>query len=249
MARPLGREEIASVLSSPVRVAVVEDEQIIARRLLRLLRRLLGNRLERLDHLPTLHEAFAHVGKHPIDLLFLDLNLYGEDGFRILREAAASSFQTIIVSAHGERALEAFEYGVLDFVPKPFDEARLRKALGRVESREEDLRQRLRNLAVRRSGEIHLIPVDELSHIRGSGDYSELHTKNGAVHLHNKTLTALALLLPAHFERVHRSVIVDLRQVKSFLSEAGSRYFLRLVDGTRLPVSREKVQGLRARWG
>jgi len=177
------------------------------------------------------------------------LNLYGEDGFRILREAAASAFHTIIVSAHHGRALEAFEYGVLDFVPKPFDEARLRKALERYEKREEGLRQRLRVLAVRCAGEVRLVAVDEVTYIRGSGDYSELHTKDGKAYLHDKTLTALALLLPTCFERVHRSVIVDTRQVESLLNEPGSRYFLRLVDGTRLPVSREKVQGLRARWG
>lgn len=242
-------QEADSVLSVSVRIAVVEDEPVIARRLLRLLRRLLGSRLKRLDHLPTLHDAFAHVREQPLDLLFLDLNLYGEDGFQILGEAAAHSFQTIVVSAHHHRALEAFEYGVLDFVPKPFDETRLRKALKRYESREEGLRQQLRVLAVRRAGEVRLVPVDEVTHIRGSGDYSELHTQDGSVHLHDKTLNALALLLPTSFERVHRSVIVDLRQVESFLNEPGSRYFLRLVDGTQLPVSREKVRELRARWG
>lgn len=236
------------VLSTAVRVAVVEDEEVVARRLLRLLRRLLGDRLIRIDHLPTLHEALRHVRSQPVDLLFLDLNLYGEDGFRLLHHAAASSFQTIIVSAHHDRALEAFEYGVLDFVPKPFDEARLRKALERYKSRESSLRERLRVLAVRRAGEVLLVPVEEVSYIRGSGDYSELHTKDGAVHLHDKTLTALALLLPSRFERIHRSVIVDLTQVERFVSEPGSRYFLCLADGIQLPVSRERVRDLRTRF-
>lgn len=236
------------VLSMPVRVAVVEDETIVARRLIRLLRDLLGRKLERLDHLPTLKGALDHLREHPIDLLFLDLNVYGEDGFRLLAEAAASSFQTIVVSAHADRALEAFEYGVLDFVPKPFDEARLRQALGRFETREKGLRDRLRVLAVRRGGELRLIPIDDLLYVRGADDYAELHLKDGSAHLHDKTLAALTLLLPARFERIHRSTIVDLLEVEAFLTEPGSRYFVRLSDGTRLAVSREKARDLRSRF-
>jgi DNA-binding LytR/AlgR family response regulator len=56
------------------------------------------------------------------------------------------------------------------------------------------------------------------------------------------------LLLPARFERIHRSTIVDLAKVESFLTEPGSRYFVRLSDGTRLAVSRGKVADLRSRW-
>ena len=68
---------------------------------------------------------------HSIDLLLLDLNLHGKSGFLALENAVAGSFQTIIVSAYADQAITAYEYGVLDFVNKPFSRARLEKALNR----------------------------------------------------------------------------------------------------------------------
>ena len=97
-------------------------------------------------------------------------------------------------------------------------------------------------------GELQLIQVNELLYVSAADDYATLHLRDGSVHLHDKTLTALALLLPARFERIHRSTIVDLSEVQGFLTEPGSRYFVRLSDGTRLAVSRSKVADLRSKW-
>ncbi len=68
----------------------------------------------------------------PIDVLFLDLNLNGKDGFDLLKTSVSGAFHVIIISAHTEQALKAFEYGVLDFVGKPFNKERLARALDRV---------------------------------------------------------------------------------------------------------------------
>ena len=119
-----------------MRVVVVEDEEVAAGRLIRLLGGILGGDLRSITHKTTLEEAREHLADHPVDLLLLDLNLHGRDGFRLLGEAAAGSFQTIIVSARHEKALRAFEYGVTDFVAKPYDENRLRQAIQRVTDRE-----------------------------------------------------------------------------------------------------------------
>jgi two-component system response regulator LytT len=115
-------------------VVIVEDEEIVARRLQRLVTTILGARLRSVRVLATLSDGLAHVGEHPIDLLFLDLDLGGRDGFRMLTEAVAGSFHTIVVSARTEEAIRAFEIGVTDFVAKPYTEERLRKAIDRVTS-------------------------------------------------------------------------------------------------------------------
>ena len=119
-----------------LRIALVEDEEIVARRLQRLLGRVLGDRRTSITRLTNLHDALDYLADHPIDLLFLDLDLGGEDGFRLLGEAVAASFHTIIVSARHDQALRAFEYGVVDFVAKPYTEDRLRQAIERVTHRE-----------------------------------------------------------------------------------------------------------------
>jgi two-component system response regulator LytT len=228
-----------------MRLLIVEDEEIVARRLERLLRSLLADRSPSIRRASSLAEALAEISGQEIDLLFLDLNLNGRSGFEVLREAVSRSFQTIIVSAHEEQAISAFEYGVTDFVPKPFTEARLRKALDRVFERDEPARDSLRYLAVRRAGEVRPIRIEDVVYIQGAGDYAELHCRDGSTHLHDKSLTALEHLLPSTFVRIHRSFVASLRYVEALRSEPGSRYSLRVSTGEELPVSRTRVAALR----
>lgn len=230
-------------------VLIVEDEEVVSRRLARLTRAILGPRLASLETAATIEAALDRLRERALDLVFLDLDLNGDDGFRLLGEAVAGSFQTIIVSAHAGQAIRAFEHGVTDFVVKPYGEDRLRQALGRVDQREPALRDRLRVLAVRRHGEVRLLPLDAIVRIAAADDYSELHCEDGATWLHDKTLSALEHLLPARFERVHRSHIVDIRRIASWQVAEGSRYHLVLDRGDQVPVSRTWLQAFRRRVG
>lgn len=230
-----------------VRVLIVEDEEVVARRLARLVSSILGDGLSELHEAGSLAAGWRLLRERPVDLLFLDLKLHGGDGFRLLEQAVAGSFQTVVVSAHTDQALRAFEHGVADFVPKPFDEARLRQAIARATSRDAGSREALRFLGVRKGGELRLLPLSRVVWIAGAGDYSELHLIDGSSHLHDKTLSSLEVLLPRRFERVHRSHIVDLERVVGLRSEPGSRYRLRLSTGDEVPVSRQRVVELRER--
>lgn len=239
-----------------MRLLVVEDEAMVARRLLRLLGEILDGERHEIHHEASLEEARRHLrAGRALDALFLDLNLRGQDGFDLLAEASAGPFYTVIVSAHHDRALEAFEYGVVDFVPKPFGIERLRKAVERLRrllegasrtGAEDD--NRLRHLAVRKARRVELLPVDQVVTIHGAGDYSELRCADGSRHLHAKTLDRLENLLPSRFVRVHRSAIVDLERAEALECEPGSRYHLRLQGGERVRVGRTRVADLRARW-
>ncbi len=231
-----------------MRVVVVEDEAVVARRLLRLLGKILGDDLVSIDHVATLAAAIDHLDRHAVDVLFLDLDLSGQDGFELLADSVSRSFQTVVVSARHGEALRAFEYGVLDFVPKPYDEPRLRAAVERVKAGDSSGPGRTKYLAVRKRGEIVPIAVADVVYVQGANDFSELHCRDGSVHLHQKTLSALTRLLPAPFERIHRSYIANLDEVHSFRSEEGSRYFVRLATGEDLPVGRSRARALRDRW-
>ncbi len=232
-----------------MRIVVVEDEEVIARRLERLIRKALGDRVAAFHSAATLDDAMQLLDQERIDVLFLDLNLHGQDGFELLGGVASRSFQTIVVSAQHDQALRAFQFGVTDFIPKPFDEARLRQALGRLTQREPSLRQRLKYLAVRKAGRILPIPLDDVLYVQGADDYSELHCLDGARHLHDKTLRDLERLLPDSFQRVHRSYIVSIPRVQAYRSKPGSRYFVELTNGEEVPVSRAKYRELKNRMG
>lgn len=230
-----------------IRIMVVEDEHIITARLTRLLGDILGPRLACLELATTLPKAQELLNNQDFDLVFLDLNLRGKNGFDLLKQAVSQSFQTVIVSAHTEHALKAFEYGVLDFVGKPFDKARLEIATQRF-LRGERTSRGMRYLAVKQVSGTHLVALEEILYIRGAGAYAELVLKDGRELLHGKSLDKLAQLLRHPWERVHKSYLVSMSDVVHWHSFPGSKYELELNDGTRLPVGRQRYKELRTDW-
>jgi DNA-binding LytR/AlgR family response regulator len=219
-----------------MRIAIVEDEAVVARRLERMVREIVGPAT---IEVASSYDAALDATRSPLDLLFLDLNLHGRDGFHLLEEACASKFQTVVVSAHHDQALRAFEYGVADFVAKPWTEERLRRAIQRVRRHEASPAQ---TLVVRKGRELRTIAAARIVFVRGADDYSELHLEDGSVHLHEKTLTALETLLPASFARVHRSYIANLDRVKALRGTT-----LVMEDGSLVAVGRLYRTTLRER--
>ena len=227
-----------------MRVLIVEDEPPIARRLARLLREEAGD-VATIETCATLDGAQAILAGGSVDVVFLDLNLNGRDGFDLVREASAGPFHTVVVSAHTERALEAFEIGVLDFVGKPFGAERLRRTLARLQGARAE--HPAASLAVRSAGRVDLVSVADVAYVRAAGAYSELVLRDGTVRLHSKPLDRLLAVLPAAFERVHRSYLVRLDEVVRLRVREGSRYAAVLRSGEEVPVGRTRVEAVRAR--
>ena len=131
-------------------VLIVEDELRIAKRIERMTRDIFGSTIQSLKHLNTLHEALDYIENSKLDLVLLDLNLNGDNGFDLLTKAVSESFHTIIISAYKDQAITAFEHGVLDFVPKPFNQDRLAKAFNRVTSKEKIENSKIRFLGIKK---------------------------------------------------------------------------------------------------
>ena len=232
-----------------MKLLIVEDEPVIARRIRRLSGLILGDRLEQVTVSNTLESGLAHLEKDEIDLLLLDLNLNGASGFDLLETIVARPFHTIIISAYTDKAIRAFEYGVLDFVPKPFNQDRLAQAFGRLEPGSVPSNGQVRYLAVQKRGRHVLFDIQDLTYIKGAGVYSELHFQDQSVEIHNKSLDALARLLPGHFDRIHKSYIVNSTLVRELAVASGGKYSAILKDGTDLPISRARYRELRKKWG
>jgi two-component system response regulator LytT len=225
-----------------MRIVIVEDERVAARRLERLLRETLGEKVEFVESFETLAAADEFLSRNEIDVLMLDLNLNGADGFDLLDNAVAESFQTIIVSANTDRAIEAFEHGVLDFVPKPYDRPRLLKAFERFDDSLARHDRSATVLVVKNQGRLQPIQVQNILYLQGAGDYAEIHCRDGSMALHHKSLESLERILPAHFVRIHKSFICDLRDVENLHIHGGGRYRLELKGGKSLPVSRTRYK-------
>ena len=230
-----------------MKILIIEDESRIAKRIERMVRAILSPQAIEINHTPTLDRGVDFLKSNPIDLLFLDLNLNGEDGFKVLEAVVSEPFQTVIISAYADKAITAFEYGVLDFIPKPFHQERLADAFTRFENKTKN-ESRLKYLAISKRGIKSLVMIDDIIHIKGAGVYSELICKGEVKHLHNKTLDNLELLLPEHFVRVHRSYIANMSLAKRITIEPGSKYHLELEGEIIIPIGRTKYKMIKEEW-
>lgn len=229
-----------------MKILIIEDEARIARRVERMAAlHFEGNAL--ISICDSFKKGMDFLDKETIDILLLDLNLNGRDGFELLQSVTSRSFQTIVVSANTENAMRAFELGVLDFVAKPFDQDRLSLALSRATTIKKELNGALRFLTVRKNGGVRLIELTKLSYIKGAGIYSELHLLDGSSILHDKGLDSLEKILPSDFERIHKSYIIPIGQTDNILIASGSKYSLQLKTGENLPIGRSRYKDFRNR--
>ncbi|WP_440121577.1 LytR/AlgR family response regulator transcription factor [Tenacibaculum sp. Ill] len=229
-------------------ILIVEDESRIAKRIERMTRDIFGDTLHSLKCTNTLHDALRFIENNPLDLVLLDLNLNGDSGFDLLTTVVSESFHTIIISAYKDQAITAFEYGVLDFVPKPFNRDRLEQALNRINTKEKATTNTIKFLAVKKRNKVQLISTEDVLYIKGAGVYTELFLKNGKKELHDKSLEKLEQLLSSSFERVHKSYLVKVSEIKGIIVESGSKYITELKNGTRIPIGRTKYKAIKAKW-
>ncbi len=192
------------------------------------------------------------------DLVFLDVQMPELDGFGVLAALGPEPLPVVVfVTAHDQFALRAFEVHAIDYLLKPFDRERFRKALDRalneVRSRAGGgLDQRLTallkeikpaakpvdRLAVKTGDRVLLIKVAELDWIKAADNYVELH-RGRETHLLRETLNALEARLPAEdFVRISRSVIVNRERVRELKPLFSGEYTVTLENGTELGLSR-----------
>ena len=229
-------------------ILIVEDESRIAKRIERMTRDIFGDSLQSLRQINTLHEALRFIENNTLDLVLLDLNLNGDNGFDLLTTAVSKSFHTVVISAYRDQAITAFEYGVLDFVPKPFNRDRLELAFDRVIRKEKTENDSIKFLAIKKRGRMQLISIEDLLYVKGAGVYTELFLANGNKELHDKSLEKLEQLLSHTFERIHKSYLVKMSEVKEIIVKPGSKYMAELKNGTLIPIGRTKYKDMKAKW-
>ncbi|WP_271404959.1 LytR/AlgR family response regulator transcription factor [Tenacibaculum soleae] len=226
-------------------ILIIEDEIRIAKRIERMTKEFFLNTLQNINSVQSLVEGVNFIKNNKLDLVLLDLNLNGKNGFDILKETVSGSFHTIIISANKEKALKAFEFGVLDFIPKPFNQKRIDLAFNRIVKKEEVSTENLQFLAVKKRGVTNLVNINDVNYVKGAGVYTEIHLTNGDKELHDKSLEKLSQLLPESFQRIHKSYLVKITEIKEIIVQTGSKYSIELKNGEILPVGRTKYKELK----
>jgi two-component system LytT family response regulator len=235
-----------------IRVLVVDDEPLARRNLTVLLGR--DPDIRAIGECESGADALKEIRRTRPDLLFLDVQMPECDGFDVLELLGAELPPTIVfVTAHDEYALRAFEAGALDYLLKPFDDARFHRALNRAKERlthyAELQPQRVERLVVKSAGRVVFLDAAEIDWIEAADYYACLHVGN-ATHLLRRTLSDLERDLDGGvFCRIHRSVIVNLHRIRGLELRDDGEYEVVLISGERLRLSRRFRKNLQDRLG
>ena len=220
-----------------IRTLIVDDEPLARKNLVKLLER--DAETEIIGECESGLEAIEAIRTKRPELLFLDVQMPECDGLDVLEQAGAAAPKAIIfVTAYDRYALKAFEAHALDYLLKPFDDARFAKALERAKALLRVPADKESRLVVKNAGSMTLLKPSEIDWIEAADYYACLHV-SGKNHLLRRSLADLEEELDtAMFCRIHRSTIVNLERVRTLQSDLSGNYMVVLRDGTELQVSR-----------
>jgi two-component system LytT family response regulator len=241
---------VPSIPPAKLRALVVDDEPLARSNLTVLLR---ADPQIEVSECGSGADAITQIRANRPDLLFIDVQMPECDGFDVLEMVGADLPPAIVfVTAYDQYALRAFEAGALDYLLKPFDDARFERALTRARDKVESAKaipRTLQRIAIKHTGGVLFLKTAEIDWIEAADYYACLHV-GAKTHLLRRSMAELEQELdPEMFCRIHRSSIVNLNRVKSFALTPQGDYEVVLEDESRLRLSRRYRQRLQERLG
>jgi two-component system, LytTR family, response regulator len=204
-------------------------------------------------------KAAADIEKLQPDLLFLDIEMPGMNGFEMLEKVLHLNFSIIFITAYNQYALKAFRFNALDYLVKPIDSTDLIEAVAKAERKmkptagqlnlvQRQLRGELPNkIALPGNNGISFIELNEIVYAEASNNYSKLLLTDKKIFTISKTLKDVQEVLEeSHFLRVHRQFIINLNRVKQFSRNEG---ILTMDNGDHIPVARNQKERLVEKYG
>ena len=256
-----------------LKTLIVDDESLARRGLSHRLKKFAD--IEIVGEAQNGREALKLISELKPDLVFLDIQMPGINGFEVVRQLDADTMPVILfLTAYDEYAVQAFEVNALDYILKPIDEDRLHQVLEKVKTNldqksalehkklllklasdisgetissldeledrnaEELISNEPSRLAIRDSGRTTWVDQKDIEWIDAAGDYMCVHS-GGVTHIMRKTMKELEKELDERIlQRIHRSTIVNIKQVREMESHINGEYFLTLETGHRVKLSR-----------
>ena len=201
------------------------------------------------------------------DLVFLDVQMPGRNGFDVVREVGDAAKHVVFVTAFDQYAVRAFEVQALDYVLKPFDRERFEKTMQRVRAHlaeGEGLQEKLlalveqvqqpraatlERLMIRSAGRITFLRVGEIDWIEAADNYVRVHAGRDS-HLIRETMNHLETQLDRRkFVRIHRSAIVNIDAISEIRALFHGDYSILLRTGIEIPLGRSFRERLEAAFG
>ena len=236
---------------------LIADDEPVARAGLR-------DMLARVDWVECIGEvsngeaAVDAINRARPELVILDIQMPGLLGTEVLRRCEHRPY-ALFTTAYAQHAVAAFELGALDYLLKPFGEARFENAMDRVRAAlgepaggsafdrlsEALSKSPMQRLFVRSGASLVPVPVDNIAWFESSGDYVIAHAGASRHVVHVSLSRIEARLDPARFMRIHRTAIVNMSHVRRFRTASRGQMVAELTTGRELPVSRTRALELR----
>jgi two-component system, LytTR family, response regulator len=187
------------------------------------------------------------------DLVFLDINMPGMNGFELLQNLKNKDFHIVFTTAYDEYALKAFKYNAVDYLLKPIDVEELVNTINRLKTRSNphrasnlDYRKLLNDiynkneekLAFPTADGIYFIKPTEILYFLASGSYTKVIRKEGDIIFVSKTLKDFEDKIGPEFYRIHKSYTINLKYVKMLIKLDG--WSIMMDNGDKIPISRRK---------
>jgi two-component system, LytTR family, response regulator len=237
---------------SKIRVLIIDDEYLA--------REIIESFLLKMEDVEIIgtcdngFEGFKLINELNPDLIFLDVMMPKLTGFEML-ELLTNPPAIIFSTAYDEYAIKAFEKSAVDYLLKPYSEARFVEAVAKAKLKigaqalnsDEPLKnlstnfqqnETLSRIAVKTGSKIHLIAVDKIKYVESFDDYVKIHTADGQF-IKQQTMKYYETNLPEKdFARIHRSYIVKVGEIARLELMGKDSHIAQLHDGKQLPVSR-----------
>lgn len=230
--------------------AMIVDDESNAREALRLMLEIYCPEIEVVTEAGSAKEALTELKIHGPEIVFLDIQMPGMNGFEFLQQAENRDFQTIITTAYDRYAMKAIKYSAIDFLLKPIRIDELKGAVSKAISLDNPKDYRLevflehyksnfhKRLVIPHRGGYDLVNFIEIIRAQADRNYTQIFLANGERVLASRTLKQYdEILTPEGFMRVHHSHLINMNLIKNYEKESAQ---ITMVDGSTVEVARSK---------
>lgn len=242
-----------------IKAIIIDDEQK-SRETLRLLISNYHPDVQIIAEANNVDDGLKAIKKHTFDLLFLDIQMPGKDGFELLKSLVNISFKIIFTTAFDKYAINAIKFSALDYLLKPIDNRELTLAIDKVKKSKEinaphlsinsfkkvlDENNVMKKIAIPTLNDVCFYEVKKISYLRSDNNYTIIHLDGEPPVLSSKNIGYYEDILCAHFfYRVHNSSLININRVSKFIK--GKSGYVELDSGVKIEVSvRRKEQLLK----
>lgn len=238
---------------------IIDDEKPAREFLGKLINQYFGQKVVVIDSVESVEKGVDVINKFRPELIFLDIEMKGQDGFQLFKYFDNVFFDIIFTTAHKEYAIDAIKHAAIDYLLKPINFVDLKEAIKRLERKQTASTNQLRiqtllenlntessqfnKIAIPTSTGYEFEKISNIVYCEGQDNYSKIVTIQGKEIIITKSLKYLEDTLPKDaFIRIHKSTLVNLNYVTSYSRVDG--YFLQMANGKQLSVSYRKNESL-----